>query len=388
MKIMVWNIEQFTQAKLDDYLTYTEGYLTHKRRRIENPAYDRLWYMEHVFNAFNNVAYTPDVIAVLEVKAEPALNLGDVLGATYTNGVINLLNYIKAWTGNANWLAVPPLKCNPQHDPLLVNVAQEAVAVFYNSATVTFEGPDLRGAAYPAPWNGAAVSGGTLRSGRVNHVNGAGAPVHFPTNRHRNPFLVDFRERHGAARRVRCLFIHTSPGLHAQATRNIADIASMIPPAPPVPAGTPDYYVACGDFNVNDWTIQASHGHWNPYAPLEALNYRKQLGTPNRSTHFYRKPEAIPTTVNPYGYMQREVIDNFLVRKTAGAIPAYNSASINCVNGSPAPWGHAMGQALAVIQAIVAGPGVPGRIATFRQWQNFWCIAATSDHAPIWLNIP
>jgi hypothetical protein len=153
----------------------------------------------------------------------------------------------------------------------------------------------------------------------------------------------------------------------------------------------PDYYVACGDFNVNDWSIQNSTTGWNPYAPLQALNYIKQLGTANQSTHFHRKGSGphrpAQPAPNPLGYMQQEVIDNFLVRQAAfgpapGPAPAYTAGVINAVDGSPAPWQTAMVSDLATINTG------PSPIATFRQWQNFWCIVATSDHAPIYLNIP
>jgi hypothetical protein len=398
MKIMVWNIERFTITKLQNY-TYTPVAILGKRKKpYDFPAANRLNYMQQVFSASGNAGSTPDVIAVLEAMCDDNTAMGQPMTQNKSDGVLNLLAQIKAWTGNANWRVVPPLKCNPARPVHHVGKwpAQEVVAVYYNSTTVTFQGPDTRPAAvapfYPPPWDQAAITNGTNRSGRVNHVDVHGAAVNFPNVGNRSPFMVDFREIGGATRLIRCLFIHTSPGYHIAGTQAVADIAAMNPPPLPAPPGTPDYYIACGDFNVNDWYIAWSTTGYNPYAPLQALNYQKQLGTANQSTHFHRKGSGphgpAQPGPNPLGYMQQDVIDNFLVRKNTGVIPAYVNNVINCVEGSPVPWGHAMGMALAAINAIVAGPGVPGPITTFREWQNFWCIVATSDHAPIYLEIP
>lgn len=400
MKIMVWNIEQFTQAKLMDLDMYgPPGHTTRKRKRIQKNGYDRRWYMKEVFNAWHTPATAPDVIAIVEVKAEKALNRGDILGATYRGGVLNLLNYIKHWTHNANWRIVPPRKCNLQYNAALVNKAQEAVAVFYNSATVIFEGPDYwgggGGVAYPAPWNSPAISGGTVRAGRVVHVNAGGAPVDFPTNRYRNPFMVDFRETGVGGRLFRLLFVHTSPqhglgGSHVTGTDAIADIRDMNPATNTTAA--PDFYVACGDFNVNEYNATGEPAA--AYGRLTGINFVKQFTTPPvDSTHFWRKGNTVhelsQPAPDPFGYMHHEIIDNFFVCQAAfGPAPAYVSEVINCVNGSPAPWGTAMIQTLAVINALPTGYGLSGPIAAFREWQNFWCIIATSDHTPIYLRIP
>ncbi len=402
MKIMVWNIERFTELKLDDFSYDLPSPLGRKRRREWFDADDRLYYMQQVFSASGNAASTPDVIAVLEAMCDGGTPLGQPMPLNQSDGVTKLLNEIKAYTGNANWRMVPPLKCNPPRPAAHVGKwpAQEVVAVYYNSTTVTFQGPDTRPAAvapfYPPPWDQAAITNGTNRSGRVNHVNVGGAAVNFPNLDNRSPFMVDFREIGGVARLFRCLFIHTSPqhgvgGTHVTGTAAIGNIRDMNP-ATNTTTAAPHYYVACGDFNVNEYNATGEPAA--AYGPLTAIGYTKMLTTPpTNSTHFHRKGSSphkpAQPAPDPFGYMHHHVIDNFLIRQTAGgAVPAYVSNVINCVDGTPVPWNHAMGMALAVIDANVAGPGVPGPIATFREWQNFWCIVATSDHAPIYLEIP
>lgn len=394
MKIMVWNIEKFTDMKFQDYDRVRVDDLTRKRKQIHYDANDRLYYMMQVFSASGNPANTPDVVAVLETMCDHGTPLGQPMPLLESSGVTDLLTHIQFWTGNANWRVVPPLKCNPPRPLHYAHKwpAQEVVAVFYDSTTVSFEGPDTRPAAvapfYPAPWDQAAITNATNRQGRVNHVNAMGAPVTFPNNGNRRPFMVDFREIGGAARLVRCLFIHTSPqhgvaGAHVTGTAAIANIRDMNPATNATAA--PDYYVACGDFNVNENIVAESAA---AYAPLTAINYTKMLTIPGTaSTHFRRKPKAQPLNPAkgppPFGYMKRAVIDNLLVCRAAGPpAPAYVANVINCVTGAPGPWQTAMGTAFGV---ITAGPHA---VATFRQWANFWCISATSDHAPIYLQIP
>jgi hypothetical protein len=404
MKIMVWNIEKFTSAKFEEYEYYPTARLGTKRKRQYHDAVDRLFYMRDIVGAADSVADVPDVIAVVETMITRTTALGQPMNALDWNGVKKFLHMIKAKTGNANWRVVPPIKCNPPKPALHVGkwAAQEAVAVFYDTTTVTFEGPDywngaaiqraaLGAAAYPAPWNGPLVTGGTTRAGRVAHTDNAGAPVLFPNDMNRRPFMVDFREVGGATRLFRCLFIHTSPqhglgGSHVQGTRAVADIADMNPAQNTTAA--PNYYVACGDFNVNDYNAAE---RISAYAPLLALNYRVVLRTTNTdSTHFRRKHEADPLNA-PFSYQHHEIIDNFFVRRSPGPQPSiatYTRTSIDSVEGAPAPWGFVMGQSLATINAIVPAYGVPGPTATFRQWENFWSIISTSDHLPIYLRIP
>jgi hypothetical protein len=404
MKIMVWNIEKFTDAKFDDYEYYPTAHLGTKRKRQYNSAFDRKFYMRSVIGASGTAASVPDVIAVVETMAQRNTELGQPMNLLDSAGVLRFLKMIKNETGNANWRVVPPIKCNPPKPALHAGkwAAQEAVAVFYDSTTVTFQGPDYwnglaiqraapGAAAYPLPWSAAAVTGATTRAGRVAHTDNAGAAVLFPNNMNRRPFMVDFQEVAGAARLFRCLFIHTSPqhganGTHVSGTRNIAQIADMNPAQNTT--GAPNFYVACGDFNVNDYVPAQRLA---AYPPLTALSYKHVLRYTNTdSTHYLRNHEADPLNA-PFSYQHHEVIDNFFILRQPGpqpAITAYTKASIDSVDGAPAPWGTVMGQPLATINGIVAGPGQPGPTATFRQWGNFWCIIATSDHLPIYLQVP
>ncbi len=150
----------------------------------------------------------------------------------------------------------------------------------------------------------------------------------------------------------------------------------------------PNYYIACGDFNVNEYDPAQRIA---AYPPMTALSYKNVLRTTNTdSTHLRRKHDADPLAT-PFSYAHHEIIDNFFVLRDPGPQPSiagYTRTAIDAVEGQPAPWGTSMLQTLATNQAIVPGAGVPGPTATFRQWPNFWSIIATSDHLPIYLRIP
>jgi hypothetical protein len=91
---------------------------------------------------------------------------------------------------------------------VLANTARrEAVAVFFNSATVTLVGPVDDGAITNASnWRTAATQGatpvavgppathGSTRRGRVNHQDATPANIEFPTGGERRPYLVHFTE--------------------------------------------------------------------------------------------------------------------------------------------------------------------------------------------------
>jgi hypothetical protein len=403
---MVWNIEKFTAAKFGAYLFKPPGVLT-SRKRGRQSADQRIEYMRAAIDP-GVAAYIPDVIAILEPQVDDVTAIGQPMSALNATGVLQFLDLIKDQTGNPAWRVVPPIKCNPSKPPAHAGswAAREVVAVFYNSTTMTFEGPDYwtgaggvvrpalggaaAAAAYPPPWDTAAETLATTRAGRIAHTDALGATVLFPNDMNRRPFMVDFREKAPTLRLFRCLFIHTSPqhglaGAHVTGSANIASIADMNPLMNTT--AVPDYYIACGDFNVNDYyaaeTTQA-------FQPLLNLQYRKALRQPNiRSTHFRRKHDANPLLI-PFGYAQHQVIDNFLVRRTVPPQPSiatYFRAAVDRVRGGPAPWATSMDSTLATINGPRAGPDAPGPTAIFRRWENFWCIIATSDHMPTYLRI-
>lgn len=405
MKIMVWNIEKFTDKKFQDYKPKQKGTLGKRRRLTPLDTTWRLDYMRGIFNSNNNAGLIPDIIAVVETMVDDYSGLGQPMSIFSADGVLQLLNLIKLTTNNQNWRVVPPIKCNPPKPIFHAGkwAAQEAVATFYNTDTVLFEGPDYWNGhaiqrapinpaqAYHAPWDDPNVTGGTGRAGRIAHTDANGAQVLFPADMNRRPFMVDFREAGGARRLFRCLFVHTSPqrgptGTHITGTTAIARIADMDPANNQT--GAPDVYVACGDFNVNDYY---AHERIVAYPALSRLNYKIILRTTNTdSTHYRRKDDATPQAA-PFSYQHREIIDNFFVLHEPGPQPSiagYRRTSIDSVEGLPPPWVTAMHQDLATINAIVPAYRVPGPTATFHQWENFWCIIATSDHLPIYVRIP
>lgn len=389
MKIMVWNIEKFTNNKLEDAAPLLPVRRKRSRSQVEQEAYDygRRLYLQQALTANNEPDFQPDVIAILEAMAGKRTSLGHPMKQVNSSGVLNLLRYIKWWSRNKAWRMVPPLKCNPaqarrRYYSIERYPAHEVVAVYYNSNLVSFEGPGSRSKDYPEPWNGSGITGNTRKAGRVHHVDTAGKAVKFPRNQNRRPFMVDFKEKYGGERLVRTLFIHTSPTSANWATYYVGTIADMNPKSNTT--GTPDFYVAGGDFNVDEWYISGGTRRWNPYDSLETKGYVKQFGTAARSTHFCRRGHAFPSIANPYGYMQKTVIDNFLINNATNSTdPDYTALVVNTVAGRPPPWTTSMESTLEEIMAWDKYKKI-----IFNEGGNFPHVPGTSDHAPVYLNIP
>jgi hypothetical protein len=388
MKVLVWNIQRFTDAKFREG-SVKRGKWSPKKIKVDpGPV---LNYMGQVFDGNGSAAWRPDVVAILEVLAPPGDELGVPLRANTSGayGLIELLANIKAWTGNENWRLVPPLKCNPAKPEGMKWAQAEAVGVFYNRNTVSFDGPNrwIAGASqpvgtgepedYPDPWNTMDFTQGTQNAGIVDFYLPNGTPLTFPGDGNRHPFVVDFTELEDAHRTIRFGFVHTSPGFHTAGTRQFAHVQEMRQDG----AGAPAISIFAGDFNVNDYQVSKRR---EAFRPLQNQRFWKAFTkAQQRSTHYRKLKKAKPN--NWDDYLGHRLIDNFLVRHqddaNSGDTLDYPKAAINCTEGSPAPYVTTMQVDLADI--------VTYKNATqeFHYWQNFFHIRRCSDHVPTFLDI-
>jgi hypothetical protein len=399
MKVLVWNIEKFTEARLNDGQVIKGGPLS-RGRKIFLPGDEVLAYMAMVFNGNGQATHVPEVIAILEVLAPKNLAHGALLPHDSPGGVglVSLLRLIKSWTGNNDWRIVPPLKCNPPPPAAGTPWSQaEVVGVLYDSSRITFSGPNgwinnssqaraagLVPAIYdpldPAsPWHDAGITGATALAGQVKFYQAGGAELQFPKPGNRSPFMVDFTERHGKARTIRFGFIHTSPGFHEKGTQEFAKIREMRGDGGAV-VGDPPITVFAGDFNVNAHYPVSSIVS---YGPLRDQGFLMMFSSADfRSTHYYPYTDATPGPW--FSYQQQQLIDNFLVRhknpaEVAGA--AYDKIVIDAAAGTPAPYATTMHFTMANLLTY------SNSTQAFRYWENFWHIRKCSDHMPTLLDI-
>jgi hypothetical protein len=394
MKLLVWNVEKFTIKRLINTSIKKEGQFTSRKVAVD-PA-KVLAYFQEVFEGGVADEYRPEVIALLEVQTGNE-KLGALLpqGSSGAEGLFRLLRLLKQWTHNNNWRLVPPLKLNPNKPGGSVDrwAANEVIGVFYDSSRIAFRGPNVWNAgksqapplvgqpygAVSSPWRNPAITGATTNAGIVDYYDKDNVAIAFDDYRHRHPFLVDMQETYGTNRLVRLLFMHTSPGYHEGGTREMGKITELTPVPPP------RIVVCAGDFNVNEWNTGSSR---YSYRPLLNRKFRKQLNKDaNYSSHYRPVWEAEPK--NWTGYLQHQLIDNFLVRMqttTEANKQKYEKATVDVVTPDPNP-PYSTKLAIKLADYSTYQGKSPGPVARFRQWPNFWHVRTTSDHTPIYLDI-
>ena len=380
MLLQVWNILKFTQKKFGNYVHKTTGFAP--TTTVHNAFY-RHDYMAYAMG-FSSDIY-PDVFVILETMCDKNTALGDPFPVNSAAGVTTMLDYMKNWLGEDNWRVVPPLKCNPANVAGGQNVASEGVAVFYRHDHFELTGPWNRPAAgWPAPWDDDDITGNPAKSGQMRYYNGANE-IEFPDDYHRRPFMVDLRERDGKRRTFRMLFSHTSPGFHVGGTQAIGQIPELSVNG----AGQPDVFIVAGDFNVN---AKNAHGATAGFQPLANIGFARFFDDRNVISTMTKKKVGSyaldPAGVFPHfpdGYLKDEVLDNFLMRYNTNyrwARKPMTGYFYDPIRGYPAAYGTTMDQPLATIAALPAQS-----IQTFRLWENYWHVRATSDHLSIYLEV-
>lgn len=389
-QIMVWNIQQFSNNKVNDAAVQACILST---IYAPNPA---------AFAAGG--AVVPDILVVIEVLARPNA-VGVVPATSGAVGMATLLGLLQAV--DANWRAVPPIS-------LGVDAKTEAIGIFYLQNLVTFTGPHVWcnydfpipaaqiaaqtppwaaeftagapvAAAYPAPWNVAPLAAAGAPAPQVFFPNAAGAAfIQFPAFAFRRPQLTTFTDV-GTGNTIELFTFHPSPSNAVAALASVATIPEII--AGP---GANTLRVLCGDLNV-DAAVPASYAAG--YGAFTALGYTPELGTaaaslvnPPAPTFF----ESGKVTAN--AYLSAKSLDNFLTWNNGYAPNA--AWVVNRVTGAPAPYVTDLANALA---AILAMPNAASRAQTFRSWANFGHVGnrhrtgnmngvqGASDHLPILL---
>jgi hypothetical protein len=282
-RVLYWNINNFTTRKLFR----------------PAPPQESLEAQDRFFHIVNQVIapHAPDVIVVVEVydRTREVGYQGVPLrtGGNAGHAVLMLLNQLR--TIDDRWCCVPP-----------VNLGdfgfREAVAVFFNAASLYFEGPyvlSLPNAAsfrrarpanlanvgtltnYSALWADALPSPLNIepnlqRAHTWNDGNGAVSEVEsaaqwefyddnntrldWPGAQNRSPCYTRFREVGGANRVLKIFAIHTSPATAAAATYAIPQIQEL-------PAAAGEVSLVIGDFNVD--TFGTAVG---AYVPLDGTH--------------------------------------------------------------------------------------------------------------------
>lgn len=442
-RILYWNIEKFASNKIANPSTKRTrgGALKANQKSVERLNYINLhWALTDNLGAVS----PPDIIVVVEVSTayDGRGNLVRGAGAT---GSQTLLTAIRATTGNAHWMLVPPLQTGPR----------EAVAVYFDSSNYAFTGPwhwpggvgpatapaamGPPPVAYAAPF-GALLPGTAAPVGGANagtpqnrlaaatdftfaaaHAN-AGAAAAFGTMR--APYWVSFAELTAGglpvARNISLFCIHSPAsavaGAYLAALNGLAEIADGI--------AADEVRVVLGDFNVNLLNNDGARTRNASYAALAGGGYALGIDRPGNppapingwlgyfATHIKRGSKstywstAAKTDYYPgYGYVGSSIvpnlysIDNILARYGAGAGgPMANVTVVNGIVGSrydviaPAPGNPPTGAYdlpihMAGVPFAAAPPQAPafsvGRRSAFNGWINYGRIRSTSDHLAI-----
>jgi len=352
MRILVWNIEKFSNLRI----TAQPG------RTIEEADANRLSAQANLQYITTTVAEADaDIFVVLETGSSQG-GLGTLAAGNGPDGLLTLLAALQQV--NPTWRVVPPLRCNP-HEPVNGSTYTETVGVFWRNDVLEFTGPwvwpggDTGPAvpqgdpdAYPDRWN--VASGGSRAAAQCIFHNEIGHEVLFPTNSERRPYLTTFRVNDGG-RTLKLFSIHTKPAYARDATARILAIDSAV-----LNPGDNEVTVLAGDFNLNliglnlaqnatirgfrlwDFTLHPIHQPNNSYPPSRYLS--RSSAHPNA----YLRNELYDYAFEQYGphAMPDQVFRMLVAERVAGAhIPG------NPPDTTPTFTGD-MGQTLANINNI------------------------------------
>jgi hypothetical protein len=389
-RILYWNVQNFSLPKVLKFTSQTEFVQSQSRLRH---------IVQEVISPQAplpaNSPPPPDMIVIVECysRTMEVSYQGNVLnqGGNVGRGVLWVLNEIRHFLGNT-WCVVPPLMTGDFG-------FREAVAVYYNAASLTFTGPYVWATAggltlsrpatpanvgnlqdYSQQWKQGlpnpnnfigplqlnrtwAVGGANVNewqgAGQWEHYDANGHRIDFPYPNNRSPFYVRMLDTTG--RTIKLFAVHTTPTSAAAATNRIADI-------PDVVVGVNEVGVVVGDFNVDSF----DNNNNGAYAALLNQGYDFLLDPRDNTMNVNpaRKPYCMthllpPALAAPYnatgvapdpqhnvyprfGYMGSRMIgnpgqaldwgaiDNALVSYPVGTVPpAANTTIVNTVVGKP-----------------------------------------------------
>lgn len=412
-RVMVWNIQFFTQTRImptwfDDngepqgWSTYAQLQELQQRTRACRDLIEE-----------TVAAVDPDVFAVIEARTSQ----GNVMELADGGGPDGLRTICQTLRGNlnSNWCLVPPLRLNPRDD-LALQTYTETVGVFYRADRMQFTGPyvwpgvDATGAPsrtgppvppgtaqyaaarYPEPWH-YYVPPGTTAAACCRYFKGTQEVV-FTEDLNRRPYCTDFTNLR-TGHPFRLFTVHFRPDSQAAACLARLLDGNWVPPVWTTPTANQTIVVA-GDFNVD------LRGHVGRVIPL-LRPYPVLVGGHLR----FPWPSTIKRlkVATDSAYLKAETYDYGLARWGAAVTPAplpeFPGLVGDLVLGVPpiaglglppipgrglpvVPFNSRMQDSLATIAATPGGAGA--RDARFRLRANYGRISppgkGLSDHFP------
>ena len=131
-RILYWNIQKFSVNKFWEETLKRD---IHGSPILSQKSRDRWNYFRYAFDNYGGMpARTPEIIVIVELQTGPVAR-GTLVSARGPEATQNLVAEVRNWTGNANWMTVPPL-CTKSY-------SKEGVIVLYDSTNLIFTGPDI-----------------------------------------------------------------------------------------------------------------------------------------------------------------------------------------------------------------------------------------------------
>ncbi|MGA7730227.1 MAG: endonuclease/exonuclease/phosphatase family protein [Chloroflexia bacterium] len=377
MRLMSWNINRFTNGTLH-----------------RGPNNLNMWYVTDTINRAE-----PDIFVLIEVQSGKS-TMGSLITVGGKDGVFELLTILRNFNvpNQIDWMLVPPLKLV---DSTIDQQYTEGIAVFYNNATLDFQGPYYwdnnkqigvsvqTNTPYPGAW-ATMLPQGNNRAGKYKFADSDSQTLGFPAQANRPPFYTLFHERGGLQRNIKLFSVHFPPhrAPAAEAMFKLSTVAEL------GQLGANDVFVAAGDFNFDprpqpkDTTTTSQYYGYAVNGLFGDQTYR--LGQP-----FFVQGTRVQDTddSSPFNYLLDECLDNIFARYgSLGIIPPnHNAAVINPVAGTPAPYitetemQYSIGEIL-TMQTPIPTLDALYQVIAFRSPENYGHIAryqGVSDHLPV-----
>ncbi len=399
MRVLFWNILQFTLSRIYDASGQTEA-----ERRAN--AFKSMANLRYILGTIRQA--DPDIFVVIEAKSEQ----GRVECLAKGQGADGLRYLFAALHGiEPNWYLVPPLKTNPK-DPHK-GTHTETVGVFWRADRLRFTGPLLwpRGpknaagpptgdpaesAAYPAPWNATVPQGPPVvtQAALCRFYAADLTEIDFHEKAHRRPYLTEFQEirspQRPTDRIIRLFVVHLKPG-DADPAIASTKVSQMV--RQQFEPQQNELNLVVGDFNIDliapSWLERAGLEAWGPGA--RNAGYERLAPAPLGPTMINRNDQSLPGTYKA----GRKCMDFGFVKYGAGTRPQAGPSAVivERVAGTPAA-----GPLPAFTTDMTVPLGVIARITDarvqeplFRNPLNYGHIsppkAGTSDHLPVLVQV-
>jgi hypothetical protein len=379
MRILVWNINNFSSAKINNPLPlhpsgYNLGYIVSTVQQSQ-----------------------ADIFVVIEPRPGGDAGLGTLANGEGPRGLLYLLGQLRGSMPADRWCLVPPQVNSSEFG------RTECVGVFWKNTTLQFTGPYMwpagplnatgpairpgpgLGAPYPRPWAGAVDPEpppplpGTTAAGQCQFFDAGGREIFFPDQAARRPFLTTFQER-PAGRTLKLFSLHTTPKFAFGGLNQMLQVTERIPAANEVS-------VIIGDMNVdlNNLGVGANN-LVNINLPADGF----QALLPGMFAGIRHPTVLHPVNAAvPLQYLKNNALDYGFVRYGAApAGPAPLLEVVDRVAATPPPFLREMYVPLALYTLPVIG-GLLQRCLprSFRSAGNYGHVAigtgGTSDHLPI-----